>query len=117
MNRAAQHYSSMRIQTAGLQKLICLIHEKSLFYLKKGLTEGKKSDFEKAQNLIFQLELSVDRKDDLSNLLAELYAHCYHLLETCRKADVNQAQRLIEDLHSTFEQLFREGRKLRSTIP
>ncbi|MFP4013997.1 MAG: flagellar protein FliS [Chitinispirillaceae bacterium] len=115
MNKIAQHYSHMRIQTAGLQKLICMIHEKSLFYIRKGLSEGKKSDLERAQNLIYQLELAIDRKDDCSSLLAQLYAHCYHLLDTCRKADIDQARILMEELRGAFEQLFREGRKLNNS--
>ncbi|MFP4162509.1 MAG: hypothetical protein ACLFQB_01390 [Chitinispirillaceae bacterium] len=114
MSNAVNHYSNMQIQTTGLKKLICLIHEKTIFYIKKGMDEGQRRDLEKAQNLIYQLEIAIDRKDDYSDLLAEIYSYCYHLIETHQLDNINQAKELMEILCSTFDRLFRESRKLKS---
>ncbi len=107
--RAARYYGRMQIQTAGLKRLICLLHEKSLMYIQRGLLQGSKGDIAKAQNIIYQLELAVKRKDDLSDVLAELYTYCYDLLESSDPQKVENSRQIIEILSSSFQKLYRTG--------
>jgi len=105
MSRAASRYGSMQILTSPLRWLICFMHRKALALIKHGIEEGCRRDLEKAQNLIFQLELALDKTDENSKVLAELYACCYYLLEGTEPQNVIAARKIIESLDDTFSQL------------
>ncbi|MDR0307342.1 MAG: hypothetical protein LBI42_10975 [Chitinispirillales bacterium] len=105
MSKAASRYSSMQILTSPLKRLICFMHRKAYSLIKSGIEEGSKRDLEKAQNLIFQLELALDKTDENSKVLAELYACCYYLLEGAEPRNIIAARKIIETLDETFNQL------------
>jgi flagellin-specific chaperone FliS len=102
-------YEAMRIATTSLKGLVCLLHERTLVLIKKGLEDGDRRDMERAQNLIFQLELAVDRDEDASKVLADLYAYCYYLLEMPSPQSVTVAKRILETLSEEFNRLAGPG--------
>lgn len=102
-------YEAMRIATTSLKGLVCLLHERTLVLIKKGLEDGDKRDIERAQNLIFQLELAVDREEDASRVLADLYAYCYYLLERPDPPSVTVAKKILETLSEEFKRLAGPG--------
>jgi len=102
-------YEAMRIATTSLKGLVCLLHERTLVLIKKGLEGGDRRDIERAQNLIFQLELAVDREEDASRVLADLYAYCYYLLERPDPPSVTVAKKILETLSEEFNRLAGPG--------
>jgi len=103
-------YEAMRIATTSLKGLVCLLHERALVLIKKGLEGGGDGrDLERAQNLIFQLELAVDREEDASRVLADLYAYCYYLLEMPDPRSVTVAKKILETLSEEFRRLAGPG--------
>ncbi|MDR0330806.1 MAG: flagellar protein FliS [Chitinispirillales bacterium] len=98
-------YDVTRIRTTSLKGLVCLLHDRTLSFIKKGLEEGNRREIEKAQNLIFQLELAVNKNEDASTVLADLYAYCYYLLEKTDTQSVIVARKIIETLSEAFGQL------------
>jgi len=105
------NYETLRIKTTSLKGLVCLLHDRTLLLIKKGMEEGSKRDIERAQNLIFQLELAVDRDEDASHVLADLYAYCYYLLERTDAQSVTAARKIIETLSGAFNALAGHGSK------
>jgi flagellin-specific chaperone FliS len=81
------------------------MHGKTLSHIKKGIEEGSRRDIEKAQNLIFQLELAVNKDEDASKVLSELYAYCYYLLEKTDPQSILTAKKILKTLSDTFNQL------------
>lgn len=104
-------YDSMRINTTSLKGLVCLLHDRTLMLIRRGLEDGDRRDIERAQNLIFQLELAVDREEDASQVLADLYAYCYYLLERPDTQSVTVARKILETLSEAFNGLakYRKG--------
>jgi flagellin-specific chaperone FliS len=100
--KTAELYNEMQVQTSGLKSLVCLMHRKTLSLIRKGIEEGSRRDIEKAQNLIFQLELALDRNEKTSELLAELYAYCYYLLESGNTHSIIVARKILETLGGAF---------------
>ena len=98
-------YDSIRIRTTSLKGLVCYMHGKTLALIKKGLEDGSRRNIEKAQNLIFQLELAVNKNEDASKVLADLYAYCYYLLERTDPQSIIVAKKILETLSETFSQL------------
>jgi len=109
MAKTAQRYDEMQVQTSGLKSLVCLMHRKTLSLIRKGVEEGSRRDIEKAQNLIFQLELALDRNEKTSELLAELYAYCYYLLESGNTKSIMVARKILETLSGAFGTLAHKG--------
>jgi len=101
-------YDSIRVRTTSLKGLVCFIHGQALALMRKGMEEGSQRDINKAQNLIFQLELAVNRNEDASRVLANLYAYCYYLLENRDPQSIIAARRIIETLAGTFYQLAKQ---------
>ena len=104
-SRDTREYDNIRIRTTSLKGLVCYMHGKTLALIKKGMEEGSRRDIEKAQNLIFQLELAVNKNEDASKVLADLYAYCYYLLERTDPHSVVVAKKIIETLAGTFNRL------------
>jgi flagellin-specific chaperone FliS len=98
-------YDATRINTTSLKGLVCLLHQRALVLIRRGLESGGWRDVERAQNLIFQLELAVDREEDASRVLADLYAYCYYLLERPDPRSVTVARRILEALAEAFNGL------------
>jgi flagellin-specific chaperone FliS len=98
-------YDATRINTTSLKGLVCLLHQRTLVLIRRGLEGGDGRDIERAQNLIFQLELAVDREEDASRVLADLYAYCYYLLELPDPRSVTVARRILETLSEAFSGL------------
>jgi len=107
MSRAALRYGDMQILTSTIKWLVCFMHRKAVRLIKSGIEEDSKRDLEKAQNLIFQLELALDKTDENSKILAELYACCYYLLEGTDPQNVITARKILETLDETFSALAR----------
>ena len=107
MSKAASRYGNMQILTSPLKWLICYMHRKALALIKNGIEEGCRRDLEKAQNLIFQLELALDKTDENSKTLAELYACCYYLLEEAEPQNIIAARKILEILDEAFCKLVR----------
>jgi len=105
MSRAALRYGDMQILTSTLKWLVCFMHRKALSLIKSGIEEDSKRDLEKAQNLIFQLELALDKTDENSKTLAELYACCYYMLEGTDPKNIIAARKILETLDETFNNL------------
>jgi flagellin-specific chaperone FliS len=84
------------------------MHGKTLSHIKKGIEEGSRRDIEKAQNLVFQLELAVNKNEDASKVLADLYAYCYYLLENTDPQSMLIAKKILETLSNTFNQLAKQ---------
>jgi flagellin-specific chaperone FliS len=103
--KKTQMYDTTRIKTISLKGLVCYMHGKTLHLIKKGMEEGNRRDIEKAQNLIFQLELAVNKDEDASKVLADLYAYCYYLLEKTDPHSMIVARKILESLASAFNQL------------
>ena len=104
-SKDTRKYDSIRIRTTSLKGLVCYMHGKTLALIKKGLEDGSRRDIEKAQNLIFQLELAVNKNEDASKVLADLYAYCYYLLEKTDPQSIIVAKKILETLSETFSQL------------
>jgi len=109
MAKTAQRYDETQVQTSGIKGLICLMHRKTLSLIRKGIEEGSRRDIEKAQNLVFQLELALDRNEKTSELLAELYAYCYYLLESGNTQSIMVARKILETLSGAFGALARKA--------
>ena len=105
MSRAASRYGDMQILTSTVKWLVCFMHRKAVSLIKSGIEEDSKRDIEKAQNLIFQLELALDKTDENSKILAELYACCYYLLEGSDPQNIIAARKILESLEETFSSL------------
>jgi flagellin-specific chaperone FliS len=107
-SKTARHYENIRVKTTSLKGLICYMHGQTLALLKKGIEEGGKRDIERAQNLIFQLELAVNKNEDASKMLADLYAYCYYLLEKNDPQNIIVAKKILETLSDAFHQLLKQ---------
>ncbi|MCL2218263.1 MAG: flagellar protein FliS [Chitinispirillia bacterium] len=104
----ARLYENMKVKTTSFKGLICFMHEQTLAYIRKGIEDGSRKDIEKAQNLIFQLELSVTKdRDAASKVLADLYTYCYYLLEKTDPQSIFVANKILETLASAFNQMAR----------
>jgi len=102
--QTARKYEDQKVRTTSLKGLICFLHDQTLAFIKKGIEEGSRREIEKAQNLIFQLELAVNRDEDASKVLADLYTYCYYLLEKTDPHGIIVARRIIETLADAFNQ-------------
>ena len=103
--RNINRYDTLRIRTSSAKSLICYIHAKAASLIKKGMEETSRRDIEKAQNLIFLLELAVNKTEDASKVLANLYAYCYYSLEKADRPGIIAAKKIMETLSNTFNQL------------
>jgi flagellin-specific chaperone FliS len=84
------------------------MHGKTVSLIKKGMEGGTRRDIEKAQNMIFLLELAINKNEDASKILANLYAYCYYLLEKTDTQGILTARRIMETLSNTFNQLSKQ---------
>jgi flagellin-specific chaperone FliS len=108
----ARLYEDQQIKTSSLKGLICFMHDQTLALIKKGIEDGSRRDIEKAQNLIFQLELAVNKDEDASKVLADLYTYCYYLLEKTDPQSVLAAKKILETLAGAFNQLAKSKLKM-----
>ena len=107
-NRNIRRYDNLRIRTSSPKGLICFMHGKVLSLIKRGMETGARRDIEKAQNLIFLLELAVNKKEDASRVLANLYAYCYYLLEKADTQGIITARKIMETLSGAFNLLAKQ---------
>jgi flagellin-specific chaperone FliS len=98
-------YDATRINTTSLKGLVCLLHQRAIVLIRRWLEGSGGRDIERAQNLLFQLELAVDREENASRVLADLYAYCYYLLERPDPRSVTVARKILETLAEAFNGL------------
>jgi len=104
-SKTARLYENQKVRTTSFKGLICFMHDQTLMLIKKGIEDGSRRDIEKAQNLIFQLELAVSKDEDASKVLADLYTYCYYLLEKTDPQSILVARKIMETLGDAFNQL------------
>lgn len=109
--KKALAYENLRVKTTSFKGLICFMHDQALLLIKKSIEDGNRRHIEKAQNLIFQLELAVYKNTEASKVLADLYTYCYYLLEQTDPQSILVARRIIETLADTFNQLAQVKKK------
>lgn len=107
-NKNVREYDSIRVKTSSLKGLICFMHSRMLSLIKSGIEEGSRRDIERAQNLVFLLELAVTKNEDASKVLADLYAYSYYLLEKADAHSMVIARKILETLSGTFDALARQ---------
>ena len=102
-------YDRMRVRTTSRKGLVCYMHEQALVFIKKGAEGiGNRREIEKAQNLIFQLELALNKDEDASRILADLYAYCYYLLEKTDTQSLVTAKKILETIAGAFNMLAKQ---------
>ncbi|MCL2184191.1 MAG: flagellar protein FliS [Chitinispirillia bacterium] len=107
----ARQYENQKVRTTSFRGLICFMHDQALLFIIKGIEDGSRRELEKAQNLIFQLELAVNKSEDASIVLADLYTYCYYLLEQTDPQSILTAKKVMETLAATFNQLAKVKQK------
>ena len=103
--KKVRDYENLKVRTTSLKGLICFMHDQTVTLIQKGIEDGSRRNIEKAQNLIFQLELAVNKNEDASIVLADLYTYCYYLLEQTDPQSILTARKILETLAETFNQL------------
>ncbi|MDG5815080.1 flagellar protein FliS [Chitinispirillales bacterium ANBcel5] len=101
-NRVIRQYEIMQITTPGAARLICLLHEKAVYFIKKGMIINSTQMISKAQNLIAVLDMSLRDVDEVSSLLHNLYSYSYHLLDKKDRASLKNACLIMNHLKVTF---------------
>jgi flagellin-specific chaperone FliS len=101
----ARQYSKTRLMTATHPQIISLIHANCVTLIKQSAMADpvhRRNLIIHAQNLLAELEGSLNVTDELSRGLFYLYDYCYCLLETEVHADHNLALSVLSLLRDTF---------------
>jgi flagellar biosynthetic protein FliS len=106
----ADYYFRTQIETASKGKIICMLHERCIFFLLKIHSEAAEKKFFllKVQNILTQLQLALRIQDPISQSLFYLYDYCYLCLEHGNEQDISNAIEILGMLYNTFRQLARK---------
>jgi flagellar biosynthetic protein FliS len=106
----ADYYFREQIETASKKKAIYLLHEQCLFFILKTQSINKQKNhifLTKAQNIITQLQLSLQIYDSISLSLFYLYNYCYFCLERGNNQDIRNAYEIFGILRDVFRKLLK----------
>ena len=135
MNKGAyKQYNQVQIKTANRGKLIVMLYQGAIRFMKKAILhleqkdmEGKGNALIRAQDIILELTYaldkeSLDRGDELAVNLQRLYLYSYRrLVHANVRMEVEPIQEVIglmEDLLEAWEQILQsEGGEATSTAP
>ena len=108
MNPGAQRqYSQVQIQTANKGKLIILLYQGALRYMRKALLHMERKELEqkgncliRAQDIVLELLYALDQEmlsggDELARNLQRLYLYCYRRLV---QANIHIDSRAVEEV-------------------
>ncbi len=104
----ANHYTKMQIDTASRQKQLTMLHEKCTWFILKAISEigpERRSNLNRAQNILAQLQAALRVGDDVSEGLFYIYDYAYVLLERDDEKDCNKALSVMSVLRDTFKEL------------
>ncbi|MBN1984064.1 MAG: flagellar protein FliS [Chitinivibrionales bacterium] len=114
MNRTqkdiAAYYKTIEIQTASPGKIIEMLHTRCFEHMLKAvslrLPEEKKSVCIKAQNILVQLQISLQQSDAVSNALYYIYDYIYVLLDKAVSQEILQAIRIFSLIRTAVREKF-----------
>ncbi len=101
-------YSRTQIETASQPKLICMLHDQCVLQLRhaRSIDQSlRRPLLDRVQNMLVILQRSLKITDATSQSLFHLYDYCYCLLEYDARDELTNAQRIIDTLRQTFEEL------------
>ncbi|MBD3320123.1 MAG: hypothetical protein GF350_03420 [Chitinivibrionales bacterium] len=103
-NTIARHYTEMQITTAPLPKAICMLHDKCILYIHKALENPKHSRelLNRSQNILAQLQSSLQQKDSTSRSIFLLYDYCYVQLEQGTESECSNVLEILHPLSDAF---------------
>ena len=135
MNKGAyKQYNQVQIKTANRGKLIVMLYQGAIRFMKKAILhleqkdmEGKGNALIRAQDIILELtyaldQESLDRGDELAVNLQRLYLYSYRRLVNANvRMEIEPIQEVIglmEDLLEAWEQILQsEGGEVTGTAP
>lgn len=109
----AGRYALMQLRTATHPRIVWMMHSRAVLWIRQSSLFGmphRRNLLSRAQNLLAELERSLNVTDDLSKGLFCLYDYCYLLLETNNPADHALAQRVMSILSTAFSMSLKEVR-------
>ena len=116
--KRAQHrqYNEVQIKTANKGKLIVLLYQGALRYMRKALVQMEEKDMEgkgnsliRAQDIVLELMYALDQKmlddgNELAQNLQRLYLYCYRrLVRANTQLDRGAIEEVIELLGNLLE--------------
>jgi flagellar biosynthetic protein FliS len=106
----AEFYTKVQIETASKKKAVSMLHERCVFFILKAqaaAADKKKFYCAKAQNILSQLQASLNINDSISQGIFYLYDYCYVILGRGKDGDLANALEIINILNSAFRRLLR----------
>ena len=133
-NGAYKQYNQVQIKTANRGKLIVMLYQGAIRFMKKAILHLEQKDMEakgnaliRAQDIILELtyaldQESLDRGDELAVNLQRLYLYSYRRLVNANvRMEIEPIQEVIglmEDLLEAWEQILQsEGGEATGTAP
>jgi flagellar biosynthetic protein FliS len=108
----AEYYAAVQIQTASKTRAVCMLHEKCVQFISAALDfpQERRRFIIRAQNILAQLERSLNREDTVSHSLFYLYDYCFVILRHGTDKDLTNAGKILAVLRNTFAVLARKPR-------
>jgi flagellar biosynthetic protein FliS len=105
----AEYYTKVQIETASKNKAIYMLHERCMFFVLKAQSAPDNKMFycAKAQNILSQLQTSLQIDDSISQGIFYLYDYCYVILGRGNDSDLANALEILNILSSAFRRLLR----------
>lgn len=115
MLHAQNHYINARVQTSSPGELTLMLYNGCILFIKHGIVclekqdiEGKHVNFQKAQNIIDELQSTLNMQYEISHNLSSLYTFLQSkLFEANTKLDVDSAKycvSMLTELRDTWEE-------------
>jgi flagellin-specific chaperone FliS len=109
----AEYYAKVQIETATMPRVVCMLHDKCVQFISAALDTPpeRRGLAAKAQNILFQLQMSLKDGDAISQSLFLLYDYCYVQLDRGADENLYNAGKLIAVLRDTFKYLAKRPRR------
>lgn len=118
---ALQAYKSNSILTANGNELTIMLYDGAIKFINKAIIHIEKKELidahkniMKAQDIISELEYSLDRRYPIANEILKLYEFIHNLLIEANieknKEKLEQANNLIREFRDTWQQLCKKAR-------
>ena len=119
MSKQLQSYQDNAVNTASGPQLTLMLYNGCIKFIKQGIKalekgnhEEKNLNFQKAQDIIRELMITLDPSVEISNQLMSLYEYIHHCLQ---EGNIKNDTQLVEEallLTTDFRDTWREAMKL-----